>query len=130
MWQLRLYDQKKFWAKDYEGMELIAVVESEPNFENNLLIDGKTYKVCASSPLQKVKGLREINFVEVDEVEDDWHDEFICPYCKEVDQDAFELQDEGETECGNCGSTIRYVREVVVQYGVTPVKKNEPITIS
>ncbi|ATO51363.1 hypothetical protein ABD72_02910 [Brevibacillus laterosporus] len=28
-------------------MELLSVVESESDFENNLLIDGKTYKICA-----------------------------------------------------------------------------------
>lgn len=47
MWKLRLYDSQKFWANDYEGMELLSVVESESDFENNLLIDGKTYKICA-----------------------------------------------------------------------------------
>ncbi|MGG1444359.1 hypothetical protein ABE354_20330 [Brevibacillus laterosporus] len=129
MWKLRLYDSEKFWSNAYDGMELLGVVESEPDFENNLLIDGKTYKICASSPKEKVMGLRKIHLIDDEDIEIEWDEDFICPYCKEVDEDAFELSDEGETQCRNCGSRIAYEREVIPHYRVTPVKKNVPLLV-
>lgn len=116
-----------FWKGDYEKMRLVKEVETEPNFHDNLEIEGKIYSGCACNFENKVMGVEEISLV--DDPGEQNEDEFTCPYCLHVDHDAFELNDSGTIDCSNCGSEIEYERVVEVSYMVMPVKKNNPIKI-
>jgi Zn ribbon nucleic-acid-binding protein len=124
MWQLRLYDMKNFWDGNYDLMTLVKEVEEEPSTDCILEIDGKTYRWCASSPKNKVLGIKRITLVnEPEEVDDS---DFTCPYCQEVDHDAWERgKDDDTIECGFCGSEIEYQRNIEVTYTVTPIKRAE-----
>lgn len=54
---------------------------------------------------------------------------FICPYCGDVDNDAWELyENEGETDCPCCESTLEYTRRELwdggeLEYIVKPKKR-------
>lgn len=62
-----------------------------------------------------------------------------CPFCGDVDYDGHELrEDEGTTDCINCGSEIKYVRNTVMNtlgeceeviYHTAPIKLKEPIKL-
>ncbi|MBC2684688.1 hypothetical protein U9R71_22185 [Bacillus toyonensis] len=78
-------------------------------------------------------GVREIDIAlspdDINSTEGDYGG-FKCPYCGYEDSDAFELSDdEGEIECGECGSKVEYRREITINYYATPSKLNRPITI-
>lgn len=47
-----------------------------------------------------------------------------CPYCNYEDVDCFELSDnEGITECPNCGREYEYVRNIEVNYSTYKVER-------
>ena len=51
----------------------------------------------------------------------------ICPYCGNVDRDAWEIQPEesefdGTTECGNCGKEMKISRHCQITYCTEAIK--------
>jgi hypothetical protein len=121
------YDMRQWFDDKFES-ELIKEVEFEPEVGLNLEIGGQVYHICAMFPKGKIAGLEPITLEE--EPEEEYNDDFICPYCKTKDQDAFELNDdEGTTECCYCGSKLEYTREYTVTYTVSPKRPNEPFKL-
>ncbi|MFW5438892.1 hypothetical protein [Paenibacillus apiarius] len=121
MWQLRIYDMKHFWDENYHLMELVKEVNKEPDTDCILEIDGKTYRWCARSHKDKVIGLKEISLNS--DPEEEYDDDFKCPYCGAINHDAWELSSDDDTvKCGSCMSEIEYERNVEITYTVTPVK--------
>ncbi|MGE6599791.1 hypothetical protein [Bacillus proteolyticus] len=134
------YDSKQFMENASE-CKLIKEIEStkEDLFDYNLLINGKTYRVCAGSPKQGILAVEEIqlNLEPECDVENEYGLE--CPCCQYVDHDAFELEaNEDVTDCACYGSEIKYVRNVVVNmlgecleviYHSGPIKLKEPIKL-
>jgi len=48
-----------------------------------------------------------------------------CPYCGYENQDSWECEEQSEKyECGKCGSTFSYERQLTVEYNSVPVKAN------
>ncbi|MDA1772924.1 hypothetical protein PDJ95_16350 [Bacillus cereus] len=134
------YDSKIF-MENASKCKLIKEIEStnEDLFDYNLIIDEKTYRVCAGSPKEGILAVEEIQLNRDPESEVRCDDGLECPYCGEVDYDGHELrEDEGITDCGHCGSDIKYVRNVVMNtlgeceeviYHTAPVKLKEPIKL-
>ncbi|WP_228275542.1 hypothetical protein [Gracilibacillus oryzae] len=107
-------------------MELIANLENIKMYEDLefggfIVIDGKSYRHCMYNVK---KDILCVEPTELDEDPDDVDDcsEFTCPYCGYKDQDAFELSDNGTTECSSCGSNLEYERTYTIEYNVRPVK--------
>ncbi|MEJ1517794.1 hypothetical protein R3O67_31945 [Bacillus cereus] len=126
--------------KDYNELQLIKEIESKTDlFQHILLINEKTYVVCAAYPKDGIIAAEEIHLNAEPEDEVSNHDGLKCPYCNYVDYDAFDLeQDEDETECANCNSHIKYARKVIkntlgeckeVIYRSSPIELNKPIHI-
>ena len=58
------------------------------------------------------------------EPEEEFGNEFICPYCGEEYEDAFELPEgEGECNCPNCYSKLEYNKEICFEYTVKPIER-------
>lgn len=48
-------------------------------------------------------------------------DEICCPFCGYEHSDSWELRsDDGDTDCGSCGKTFTYRRNVTVDYVTSP----------
>ncbi|WP_255302114.1 hypothetical protein [Bacillus thuringiensis] len=111
----------------------------EDLFGCNVEIDGKTYRICAEIEARGRLGAEEIQLAETPEVDVRNETGYECPYCGYVDLDGHELEeDTGETECGKCGSEMKYVRNAVkntlgecleVIWHTAPVRLNEPIKL-
>jgi len=44
-------------------------------------------------------------------------DEIVCPYCGHEKSDSWEMADQEDSyECGDCGETFSYVRNISVSY--------------
>lgn len=63
--------------------------------------------------------------------DDDYSNDYLrCPYCGYENPDSFELSDEDdEYVCPQCGSTLKYHREIKVSYDVEVVEEKEPVEI-
>ncbi|MED1086939.1 hypothetical protein ABEZ32_25135 [Bacillus mycoides] len=133
-------DSKQLFG-DWNEWKVIKEIDSTKDdlFDYNLLIDGKTYRVCPGSPKQGILAVEEIQLNSDPESDVRCDDGLECPYCGGVDYDGHELrEDKGITDCGNCGSDIKYVRSVVMNtlgeceeviYHTAPVKLKEPIKL-
>ena len=125
---IRLYDLKLSVSSKCEEMKLIKVVEidKELEFGGFIIVDGENYRHCMYN---REKGILAVEPVILNEQgkEIEYSDDFVCPYCGSVDNGAFELIDDGETECSSCGSELEYERIVTVGYSIIP-KKCAPIT--
>lgn len=129
------------FMEDASKCELIKEIEStkEDLFDYNLSINEKTYRVCSGSPKQGIIGVEEIELNDDPEIDVRNDNGLECPFCKYVDHDAFELEEDKDvTECSCCGSEIKYVRSVItntldecleVIYHSGPVKLKEPIKL-
>ena len=106
-----------------ENETVIATIKNQPKISDNLKIGNKIYHVGMIDLEKHHIGVHEINFIDEDEVEETLEDEFTCPYCGYIYNDAFELQDEGDIKCPNCSSELEYSRIINIEYSVTPIKK-------
>ncbi|UFH96742.1 hypothetical protein [Bacillus toyonensis] len=134
------YDRKKFFENASE-CKLIKEVNSTKVdlFDYNLLINGKIYSPCGGSPKEGILAVKEIQLNSDPESDVRCDDGLECPYCEDINYDGHELrEDEGITDCGRCGSDIKYVRNVVMNtlgeceeviYHTAPVKLREAIKL-
>ncbi|MCU7667698.1 hypothetical protein [Bacillus thuringiensis] len=133
------YNSRGF-IKDYDKCNLIKEIESKTDlFQHILLINERTYFVCAAYPKDGIIAAEEIHLNAEPEDEVSSHDGLKCPYCNYVDYDAFELEkNKAVTECANCNSQIKYARKVIknrlgeceeVIYRSSPIELNKPIHI-
>lgn len=121
-----LLEDRKF---EFEEINLIAELDFMPELQGNVfIICGKYYRPSMLDYKTNSIGVRETEF-ETDP-EEQFDSNFTCPYCKNIDHDAFELSDGDTGECGFCGSEIEYERVVSVDYRVTPVKASKIIKIN
>lgn len=90
------------------------------------MIDGKSYRHCMYSI---ERGLLRVEPVKLNKSaeEIEYSSDFKCPFCESINHDAWELSDEGETECSSCGSDLEYERVVTIEYNIRP-KKCAPVT--
>lgn len=128
MWQIRIYDLNHFWVNNFNLMDLVTEVQEEPEFGNVYEIDGKMYRCCAKSHIYKILGVEEINLNS--DPEEQYDDDFKCPYCGKTYGDAFELSANNATiKCPTCHSEIEHEREITVTYSVSPVKMVEVVKL-
>lgn len=50
------------------------------------------------------------------EVEHEYTNEVVCPHCGEELMDSWELYEEGEYQCDECGEEYHYERNIIVTY--------------
>lgn len=121
MWEIRLYDSELFQDGRAELMPLIKRVDEPPIINFLFAIEDKMYTLCAVSPKEKFVAVEEVDAIEK-EPNMTYGEEFVCPYCKKIDEVAFELyESEGVTVCEECGSNIEYTIDMSVTYEVRPV---------
>ena len=91
-------------------------------------LDGKFYSVCCSQG-NKYK-IREIEQFDI-EKEENWDtSEIKCPICGYEESDSWEYDaDCGEIECGGCGATLEWSRDVCVSYSTEVKKVVEPLSL-
>lgn len=116
--RLSIDDEDTELIKTVNGMEMYKDLD----FGGFIVIDGQSYRQII---YKKEKDILYVEPVELDEKGSDieYSDEFVCPYCGTIDDNARELEeDQGETECVGCGSDLKYEIKYTVEYNIRPVK--------
>src|SRR5690625_1186265 len=131
--EIRIHDVGLSIENKQEAMELVKNIKGiemyrDIEFGGFIVIDGKTYRHCMYNREKDILGVKLVDFNEKGK-EIEYSSDFICSYCGNVDHDAWELGDSGETECGACGSELEYEREITIEYNIRP-KKCAPVTIT
>lgn len=106
-----------------ESHEFLIDLNERPNVATNIKINGAIYRVCMIMGHNNTVGVSKVEFNKKVDKKGTLDEDFICPYCGYVDEDAFELEDEGITKCNRCGSEIEYERIVTIEWLVKPKKK-------
>jgi len=123
-WELYSLDRRNInYSNLSDNTLIITKIKKQPKISDNLKIGDKIYHVGMLDIQKHHVGVHEINFIDIDEVEETLEDDFTCPYCGYIYDDAFELANEGNINCPNCSSELEYSRVVTVEYSVTPVKR-------
>lgn len=117
--QIRLNDRELSTSERYEKAKLLAETDQPFDFGGFIIIDNEPYTMCSCNP---AAGILLVEPTELNESPEEEYGEFTCPYCGYEDTDAIELSDDGETQCGNCLSELKYERHITIEYNVTPVK--------
>jgi len=50
------------------------------------------------------------------EIDHEFTDEVVCPYCGYEYSDSYEFDNGGEIECDNCEETFSYTRNITIDY--------------
>ena len=113
---------------EVEVYKTLYVADDVELWDRAIKVDGKFYSVCCSQgDKYKITELEQFNLEE----ESNWgKDEITCPICGYEVGDSWEYDsDEGDCECGGCGATLEWSREVEVSYSAGVKKALEPINL-
>lgn len=126
--EYKLFDLSEVngWVDGLEenGLKLVAKTNAVVEICDNYKIGNRYYHVCYINPAKGEVGVEEIKFKDVIE-NIEYEEEFICPYCGEVYEDAWELDSKGVIKCPSCSSDLEYQKDCIVTYSVYPKNKAE-----
>ena len=131
MKKIELYlanDFKDIFTKwdEVKVYKTLSVADDVELWDRAINIDGKFYSVCCSQGNKyQIIELEQFNL----ERSSNWgKDEITCPICGYEVGDSWEYDsDYGELECGSCGATLEWSREVEVSYSAEVKKSVQPI---
>ena len=122
---VRLWDASLSSTNKYKEMKLLKTTDKEMNkdlsFGGFIIIDGKSYSHCMYNEEENMLCVEPVELnEEAEEILDS--EEFKCPYCGSVNDDAWEFSEEGEAECHSCQSYLKFEKNVIIEYNITPLK--------
>ena len=92
--------------------------------------EGKIYSICSEHPKDDLLIASEIEKIHDEPDETYSEHEITCPYCGHEHGDSWEeSHDDGERDCGECGSKFSWQRDVAVSYSSQPLEKCQIIEI-
>lgn len=59
------------------------------------------------------------------EIDHEFTDEIVCPYCGYEDVDSWEYSDDGVAECPDCDREFEYLRNIRVTYTTEKINNKE-----
>ena len=95
-----------------------------------LKVNNRYYRCSALNAGENSLYVRFVDFC-IPQDNDTYTDDYLtCPYCGYKDHDSFELPEEDdEYECPQCGSILKYHKEISVSYDVEVVEGKEPLEV-
>jgi DNA-directed RNA polymerase subunit RPC12/RpoP len=58
-----------------------------------------------------------------EDIDHEYTDTIVCPYCGYKHEDVFEFSDDGETDCYKCGKEFSFTRIVTVEYSTEKIEE-------
>lgn len=113
---------------EVEIYKTLYVADDVNLWDRAIKLDGKFYSVCCSQGNKyKIIELEQFN----PEEDSNWgKDEITCPICGYEVSESWEYDSDcGDCECGGCGATLEWSREVEVSYSAEVKRALEPIKL-
>lgn len=104
----------------------LSVADDVELWNRAINLEDKFYSICCSQGNKyQIRELEQFNLEE----DENWDkSEITCPICGYEVSDSWEYDsDEGECECGCCGASLEWSREVEVSYSAEVKKSVQPI---
>lgn len=90
----------------------------------DMMLDGTLCQVCG-----EYIGQEDFDFPqscssceENEEIDHDFTDEVVCPWCGYEHSDSFEFQDTGNKKCPECENEFSFEREIEVTYSTKKIE--------
>lgn len=118
--------------KIYANDQYLGEVDQEVELGPLLQIDGVYYRWCSLDIKNGILNVDRIEHCDSLPKEDSTYanDYLVCPYCGYEDLDSSELPEEDdEYECPQCGSTLKYVKNIRVDFDCELVAERDPLEI-
>lgn len=128
--QTKLYDIKEWCQHGYEleNYPYIGTIDGKTDIHEALKIGSKYYIPSIVNFNNNTAGVR-LSTISTKPENKEYEDNIVCPYCGHEDRDSYELSDDNDTiECGRCGATIEYTREVIASYSIKGIKPPKIVT--
>lgn len=113
---------------EVEVYKTLSIDDDVELWDRAINLDGKFYSICRSQGNKyQIRELKQFNLEE----SENWNKrEITCPICGYEFSDSWEYgSDYGEDECGGCGATFEWSREVEVSYSAEVKKSVQPIKL-
>lgn len=115
---------------DKDKAIFIGETDQHLDFEAMLKFDNKYYRYSMQDLKDDSLYVRFVDYYLPRNDDDFCDDNLRCPFCGYEELDSFELSDEDdEYICPQCGSKLKYSREVRVSYDVEVVEEKEPVDV-
>lgn len=126
---MKIYELKNY-SIDEKSATYLGETDQKIEFGTLLKFDDKYYTCCMMNIKEDSLYVRFVDHW-IPRCDDDYSDgNLMCPYCGYENPDSFELSDEDdEYVCPQCGSTLKYNREIRVYYDVKVVEEKEPLEV-
>lgn len=130
---MKIYDLKSKSAFDFDESDEKSSYIGETNqyidFETLLNINGTLFRCCSLDAERDRLYVRKLNRA-LPKDSETYEDNLVCPYCGYEELDSFELMDDDdEYICPQCGSKLKYHREIEIHYDCEVVEEKEPIEV-
>lgn len=106
----------------------LSVADDVELWNRAINLEGKFYSICCSQGNKyQIRELEQFNLEE----DENWDkSEITCPICGYEHSDSWEYDSDcGEIECGGCGATLEWSRDVCVSYSTEVKKVVEPLSL-
>ena len=116
----------------FDDKQATYIGETDQNIDIGGLVkvNNKYYNCCRANLKENSLYVRFLDYYLPGMNEDYCNDNLRCPFCGYEERDSFELSDEDdEYICPQCGSTLKYHREIRVSYDVEVVEEKEPLEV-
>lgn len=126
---MKIYELKDY-SLDEKNTTYLGETDQKIEFGTLLKFNDKYYTCCMMNIKEDSLYVRFVDYY-IPRNDDDYSDDNLrCPYCGYENQDSFELSDEDDDYiCHQCGSRLKYHREIKVLYDVEVVEEKEPIEV-
>lgn len=115
---------------DKSKATFIGETDQQLDFESMLKFDNKYYRCSMQDLKEDSLYVRFVDYYLPRNDDDFCDDNLRCPFCGYEELDSFELSDEDdEYICPQCGSKLKYRREIKVSYDVEVIEEKEPVEV-
>lgn len=116
----------------FDEKQATYIGETDQKIDVGMLIkfNNRYYNCCMLDIKENSLYVRFLDYYLPRNDDDFCDDNLRCPFCGYEELDSFELSDEDdEYICPQCGSKLKYRREIRVSYDVEVVEEKEPLEV-
>lgn len=126
---MKIYELRDY-SLDENNAVYLGETDQKIEFGTLLKFNSRYYTCSMLNPKENSLYVRFLDYY-IPRDDDDYSDDYLrCPFCGYEELDSFELSDDDdEYICPQCGSKLKYRREIKVSYDVEVIEEKEPVEV-